>query len=77
MNIIDKLKWGLYRQAVGLAKENPTDMSIRTAVVAYWTGFERAASRFGMSPCDRARLRGLGDERPRQPEPGFRSKIVG
>ena len=49
--------WGLYCASHKLASKNPTDPGARTAVCSYWQRFEQAASRFGMTPSDRSRLR--------------------
>jgi phage terminase small subunit len=48
--------WGLYRQSVVLAKADPTDKDARIAVVSYWTAFEAAAAKCGLTPTDRAKL---------------------
>jgi hypothetical protein len=49
--------WGLYQNAYHRAKQNADDKSLRSAVVQYLSVFERLASRFGMSPTDRPKLR--------------------
>lgn len=49
--------WGLYRAAYSVAEQDPTDKDARIAVTSYWAKFETAASRCGMNPTDRGRLR--------------------
>lgn len=52
--------WGLYRSAVRLTEGDPfsaLDKDIRIAVTQYWSAFERAASKFGLDPSARSRLR--------------------
>jgi phage terminase small subunit len=49
--------WGLYRGAVVEAKKDPINKEARIAVTGYWHAFEVAASRFGMNPSDRSKLR--------------------
>jgi P27 family predicted phage terminase small subunit len=53
--------WNLYRKAFKLAKKDPTDKDARIAVTNYWHAFETAASRLGMNPLDRSRLRPVVD----------------
>jgi len=48
--------WGLYRNAVEIAKGDPTDKDARIAVVSYMATFEAAAAKCGLSPSDRAKL---------------------
>lgn len=48
--------WGLYRDAVEIAKEHPLDKDARIAVTSYWSAFERLAAKFGLTPTDRQRL---------------------
>jgi phage terminase small subunit len=48
--------WSLYRSALAIVKLDPTDKEARIAVISYWTSFERAASRLGLNPSDRARM---------------------
>ena len=55
--------WGLYCESFELANLEPTDKDARIAVTSYWTKFEAAASRFGMNPSDRSRLR---TDKPKQ-----------
>ena len=49
--------WGLYRKAVAAANKYPIDKEVRCAVTAYLAQFERLASRFGLTPESRARIR--------------------
>lgn len=48
--------WSFYRKSADAAKDDPVDKDTRCAVLAYWQAFERAASRCGLTPSDRARL---------------------
>lgn len=48
--------WGLYRQAYTAAKKDPIDKDIRIAVLGYSSEFQRLAARFGLNPCDRAKI---------------------
>jgi phage terminase small subunit len=54
--------WSLYRGALAVAKKNPTDQAARSAVVAYHASWQSAASRFGLSPSDRMRIRCLASD---------------
>ncbi len=49
--------WGLYRHAFEIASQDPIDKDARIAVATYWGKFETAASRCGIGPTDRARLK--------------------
>lgn len=49
--------WALYRAAYREASLAPTDQAARSAVVAYAQAMDRLASRFGLSPSERGRLR--------------------
>lgn len=53
--------WSFYRRSVAAADKDPVDKDARCAVLAYWTAFERAASRCGLTPSDRARLNIQGE----------------
>jgi phage terminase small subunit len=48
--------WGLTRAALAAAEKDPVSKNARVAATAYATRFEAVASRFGMSPIDRARI---------------------
>jgi P27 family predicted phage terminase small subunit len=48
--------WSLFCKAEKAAQQYPTDKEVRSAVVAYFTAFDKAASRLGMNPAERARL---------------------
>lgn len=48
--------WNLTRAALAIAEKDPTNKNARVAATAYATRFEAVASRFGMTPVDRARL---------------------
>lgn len=67
--------WALYRAAVKAAKAAPGDKDARIATVTYWQAFDRAGSRFGFTPADRARL-AIEITAPAGEQP-FKSKIVG
>jgi len=54
--------WGLYRQAVALAKETPTDKEVRCAVTGYLAMFDKLAAKYGMTQHDRAALEGCKTE---------------
>lgn len=49
--------YGLYRSSFEIAVQDPIDKDARIAVATYWGKFETAASRCGIGPTDRARLR--------------------
>jgi phage terminase small subunit len=48
--------WALYCKAKRRAMKFPCDKDIRSAVVAYWNAFDKAAARLGMNPVDRAKI---------------------
>jgi len=48
--------WALYRKAFRQAMKYPTDKDVRGAVVAYLASWDKAASKLGMNPVDRAKL---------------------
>jgi phage terminase small subunit len=48
--------WGLYRQSLAAAKKDPIDKENRIAVLGYSSEFQRLAARFGLTPCDRAKI---------------------
>jgi phage terminase small subunit len=48
--------WSLYRKALAAALVYPCDKNVRSAVVAYWSAFDKAAGKLGMNPADRAKL---------------------
>jgi len=52
--------WELYRQVMDKAKLDPINADNRIAVTAYWQKFEVAASRLGLNPSDRQRLKPKG-----------------
>lgn len=56
--------WGLYRQAVSVAKDCPTDKEARCAVVAYLEQFNKLAAKFGMTWGDRASMKGAKETKP-------------
>lgn len=56
--------WGLTRMALTAAERDPTDKDARIAATSYAARFEAVASRFGMSPVDRARLTMRAAETP-------------
>ncbi len=60
--------WGLYRAAYAVASAAPADKDARIALTAYYAAWERAATRLGLSPADRARLRVPGDGKAKSPE---------
>lgn len=49
--------WGKFRAASLAADADPTDRAARAAVIAYHSAWERTASKLGLTPADRARLR--------------------
>ncbi|MEM8866507.1 MAG: P27 family phage terminase small subunit [Planctomycetota bacterium] len=49
--------YGLYRMCYELAEQDPTDKDTRIAVTAYWAKYEQGASRLGLNPSDRARMK--------------------
>ena len=49
--------WSLYRRAAEVANDDPTDKDARIAVTQYRAAWDSLASRFGLTPADRARLR--------------------
>jgi P27 family predicted phage terminase small subunit len=56
--------WALYRLALVQAKIDPLDKNARCAVKAYSSEFDRLASRFGLTPSDRQRLKAPTNEQP-------------
>lgn len=56
--------WGLTRSALAAAERDPVDKDARIAATSYAARFEAVASRFGMSPVDRARLTMRATEKP-------------
>jgi phage terminase small subunit len=54
--------WGLYRKSYEKALAKPWDKDYRIAAISYLSQFETWASRFGLTPADRARL--LTDPKP-------------
>lgn len=54
--------WGLYRQAVKLAQDCPTDKDSRCSATGYLQAFERLAGKFGMTPHDRASMKGTNEK---------------
>ena len=48
--------WALYRKAYKKAEKYPVDKDVRSAVVAYLAAWDKAASKLGMNPVDRAKL---------------------
>jgi len=59
--------WGFYRRAAKAAEEHPFDKDVRIAVTGYWSAFERAASKFGLDPATRSRLRTGNEDKPEDP----------
>jgi phage terminase small subunit len=49
--------WGLYRAALKLAEKSPTEKNVRCAVTGYFAAWDRAATKLGLSPADRTRIR--------------------
>lgn len=49
--------WGWYRAAAAVADEDPLDGNARRAVTGYYEKWQAAASKFGLNPADRDRLR--------------------
>src|SRR5437899_2879596 len=47
--------WGLYRVAVKVALADPTDKLARTACLAYFSAFDKAASQCGLIPSERSK----------------------
>jgi len=48
--------WSMYLAARVIAHEHPNDKDSRLNYVAYYNAFSSVASRFGLTPSDRARL---------------------
>jgi phage terminase small subunit len=57
--------WGLYRKTYALARVTPTDKEVRCAVTAYWTAFDRVASKFGLTSADKANIKAPKPEGPK------------
>jgi phage terminase small subunit len=51
--------YGMYRQVAALAKADPIDKEMRCAVIGYFAAFSKVAANFGMTPHDRANIKGL------------------
>ncbi len=49
--------WQLLRVAYREAKNDPTSKETRSQYIAYQQAFDKLASRFGMTPSDRAKIR--------------------
>ena len=49
--------WGLYREAYELAQVDATDKDARIAYLGYFAAFQQAASKCGLTPMDRQKLR--------------------
>lgn len=49
--------WTLYRKSVELAMNAPADKELRCAVTGYLGAFDRLASKFGLTPSDRAAIK--------------------
>lgn len=47
----------LYREALKVAEKFPIDKDARIAVTSYFAAFERAATKLGISPVDRTRVK--------------------
>ncbi len=63
--------WSKYRAASKLADANPVDKETRIAVTAYYAAWERAASKIGINPVDRRRVRTEGEPK----KAGLRSRV--
>ena len=48
--------WALWKSLVPKAQANPSDKDIRIALIGYSDSWQKLASKFGMSPVDRAKL---------------------
>jgi P27 family predicted phage terminase small subunit len=48
--------WSLYRAAVAVAKQHPTDKDARISATSYLAMFNKLAGKFGLTPVDRQRL---------------------
>ena len=49
--------WGMLRRCASRARRDPHDRDTRMNYLAYMAEFNRLASRFGMTPSDRAKIR--------------------
>jgi len=56
--------WSLFDASATAAQANPTDKAARFATTAYYAAWERAASKLGLNPIDRARLSVPPDDKP-------------
>lgn len=55
--------WGKYKAASRSAEADPVDKESRIAVTAYYTAWDRAASKIGLNPIDRRRMQVDGGEK--------------
>ena len=63
--------WGLTRAAMAAAEKDPADKDARIAATSYAARFEAVASRFGMTPVDRARLTMKAETKPAEGKERF------